>query len=591
MQNSAELPDPEAAEGAPGAVTRRSFLKTAGSLAAAASATSSSASAQATAARPSSFLDIPRIPDAITTYTGFNKTVPAGSLTLARSGEHWSSSGILVETRLGSSLQQDTLTLTLSAPSTPIAALHVRWLVAVSPSLRALGDAWERSYGDLGWRNLIPERVMPWYFATHDGSICHGYGVRTDASALCFWQIDPEGVSLWLNVTSGGDAVALGQRQLTLATIVSHRGSDGEDAQQSTAELCRALCARPSRFAGAVYGANDWYYSYGSSTAESILRHTEFIVDLSPRSGVRPFSIIDEGYANGTPAWPDMAALAARIKHRTARPGIWIRPLEAPAATPRALLLPAARFGDQAGGAPALAYDPTVSEAREKISAKLRQLVLWNYEMVKHDFSTYDLLGQWGFGMGPQPTLPGWSFADRTRTNAEIIADFYALVREALGPHILIDGCNTIGHLAQGVFDMQRTGDDTSGHQWERTRRMGVNTLGFRIPQHGTFFTQDADAVGITDAIPWEFNRQWLDVLAQSGTATIISAGPPARGADQRAAIRTAFATAAAGNAHARPLDWLDTSTPGRWSPATATGQDQRYRWSGNSGASPFLSP
>ena len=56
-----------------------------------------------------------------------------------------------------------------------------------------------------------------------------------------------------------------------------------------------------------------------------------------------------------------------------------------------------------------LAYDPTIPESREKIRAKLRQAVGWGYEMVKHDFSTYDLLGQWGFEMGPQPTLPGWS--------------------------------------------------------------------------------------------------------------------------------------------------------------------------------------
>ena len=92
------------------------------------------------------------------------------------------------------------------------------------PDLRALGDAWERSYGDLGWRNLIPERVMPWYFATHDGVTCHGYGVKTDAAALCFWQLDPEGVSLWLNVTNGGDGVELGQRKLTMATVVTRRG-------------------------------------------------------------------------------------------------------------------------------------------------------------------------------------------------------------------------------------------------------------------------------------------------------------------------------------------------------------------------------
>ncbi len=97
-------------------------------------------------------------------------------------------------------------------------------------SLRALGDAWERSYGDLGWRDLIPGREMPWYFATHDGAACHGYGVKTDATALCFWQLDPEGVSLWLNVTNDGDGVIPGSRKLTMATVVPRRGAAGEAA-------------------------------------------------------------------------------------------------------------------------------------------------------------------------------------------------------------------------------------------------------------------------------------------------------------------------------------------------------------------------
>jgi alpha-galactosidase len=77
-------------------------------------------------------------------------------------------------------------------------------------------------------------------------------------------------------------------------------------------------------------------------------------------------------------------------------------------------------------------------------------------------------------------------------------------------------------------------------------------------------------------------------VLAHSGTATIVSAGPPARGAEQRAALRQAFAVAAAGGASARPVDWLETSTPERWQ---ASAQKQwRYRWSGTDGASAFLS-
>ncbi len=213
--------------------------------------------------------------------------------------------------------------------------------------------------------------------------------------------------------------------------------------------------------------------------------------------------------------------------------------------------------------------------------------------MVKHDYSTYDLLGQWGSEMGPQPTLPGWNLHDRTLTNAEVLTNLYALIRKALGDDILIDGCNTVGHLGQGFFDLQRTGDDTSGRHWERTRRMGINNAAFRLPQHGTFYILDADCVGLTDAIPWEFNSQWLDMLARSGTATIVSSGPPARGAEQRAALREAFHIAAAGGLGAKPLDWLETSAPEHWRATTgaSTIKDRRYYWSAQEGTSPFLSP
>jgi alpha-galactosidase len=563
-------------------VTRRSFLRSGAAVLGGTTLTRDSIGQQAP--KPSSFIEIVRVPDRVTVYESFAKTVPAGEIVLQATGELWRGR----EVEVASTVQQDALLLTLVAPSTPIAAVHIRWQAQVKPPLRALGDAWERSYGDLGWRPLIPERVMPWYFATHDGGVCHGYGVKTDAAALCFWQLDPEGVSLWLNVTNGGDGVELKTRRLKLATVVARRGGDGENAHQAVAGLCRAMRAREPRQIVPVYGANDWCYSYGRSTAETILRDTDFLVELSPAGGTRPFSVIDGGWTNGTAAWPDMGKLAEEIKQRTARPGIWVRPLEAPNDAAPGLLLPGARFGEKKDRARELAYDPTLPEAREKIRTKMEEATGWGYEMVKHDFSTYDLLGQWGFEMGPQPAQPGWSLHDRSRTNAEVISDLYAMLREVAGERVLLDGCNTVGHLGQGIFDLQRTGDDTSGRQWERTRRMGVNTLAFRLPQQGTFYTVDADLVGITDAVPWELNRQWLDVLARSGTATMVSAGPPARGPEQRAALREAFKLAAAGGNHARPADWLETSTPEHWQWESG---ERRYRWSGADGASAFLSP
>ncbi len=151
----------------------------------------------------------------------------------------------------------------------------------------------------------------------------------------------------------------------------------------------------------------------------------------------------------------------------------------------------------------------------KRLRRDIRTLAGWGYQLIKHDFSTYDLLGRWGFAMGAQLTDDNWNFADRSRTNAEVILDLYRAIREAAGDVMLL-GCNTVGHLTAGFFELQRIGDDTSGRDWNRTRKMGVNTLAFRAPQHNTFFAVDADCVGLTRQIPWELNRQWLDLLAEA---------------------------------------------------------------------------
>src|SRR4030088_3315867 len=95
-------------------------------------------------------------------------------------------------------------------------------------------------------------------------------------------------------------------------------------------------------------------------------------------------------------------------------------------------------------------------------------------------------------------TSQGWKYHDQTKTNAEIINNLYRAIRETAGDMYII-GCNTMSHLSAGVFELNRIGDDTSGKDWERTRKMGVNTLGFRIAQHNSFYATDGDCVGLTN--------------------------------------------------------------------------------------------
>jgi alpha-galactosidase len=209
-------------------------------------------------------------------------------------------------------------------------------------------------------------------------------------------------------------------------------------------------------------------------------------------------------------------------------------------------------------------FDPSVGEVLDRVRTDMRRLVSWGFELIKHDFTTFDICGQWGFQMGDRMTPDGWTFHDSTRTTAEIVLDLYRAIREGAGSALVI-GCNTIAHLGAGLFELQRTGDDTSGREWERTRKMGVNTLAFRMSQHGTFHAADADCVGLTSDVPWELNRQWLDLLARSGTPLFVSAAPSAVGAAQKRALRAAFERASRPQPPGVPLDWLDTTCPARW--------------------------
>ena len=536
----------------------------------------------------SRFFELIRLPDRVGCWTEES----GGRVSLRASAGAWDGGGVWVK----AVVEGESLRISMRAPAQALMRVQLRWTMRVADGLSYMGDAWERSYGELAWRTMVPERVMPWYFAAHTGASTHGYGVETGAGALCFWQVDAEGVSLWLDVSNGGSGVLLGERELQAARVVSRKGVRGEDAQDAITALCRKMCPKPRLPVGPVFGTNDWYYAYGKNTAEGILRDTEMMVDVSSKGKWRPFSVIDDGWrgnisvdesVHGNARFPDMGKLAKDIANRGARSGIWIRPLEAPTGTAANLLLPVGRY--RSAEAKGAAYDPTIPEAMAIVLEKMTQVVDWGYQLVKHDFSTYELMGQWGSTMGAQPTRAGWHFHDRSRTSAEILLDLYRGLRRAAGENTVLLGCNTVAHLGAGIFEVQRTGDDTSGRNWERTRRMGVNTLAYRLAQNDTFHRVDADCVGITRAIPWKLNRQWMELLARSGTAVFLSVEPGAIGAEERKEIADALAITASEGLRANALDWMGETTPERWEfRGGAKTVQRRFRWCDENGCSPF---
>jgi alpha-galactosidase len=518
------------------------------------------------AATGPSFLDIARQPESVLVVT----ETATNQLAAEASGQ-WSGSGLRVTTRRsGSGLQVE-----LAAPEAACRELVLRWKGALPAGWRCLGDAWERAYGELEWKPLPGSGVMPWYFLFSHGAETHGYGVKTGPGSLCYWTADGEGITLHADVRSGCQGVRLGKRTLEVCTVVCRQGKPGESAFEAARAFCKQMCPRPRLPEQPVYGFNDWYCTYGHDTAEEFLANTAYVVAQSPRGRNRPFAVVDDGWqikedlggTNGPGPWVrtnpkfsptlTMPEFVRQVKAAGARPGVWVRPLQSSPDQPRAWRL--ARHPS--------ALDPTVPEVRAYVRQMMRRMTDWGFELIKHDFSTFELCGKWGNQVSDSLFHGSWTFADNSRTTAEVVLDLYRDIREGAGSRTLILGCNTLGHLSAGIFELQRIGDDTSGNDWSRTRMMGVNCLAFRAPQHGTFFAVDGDCAGQTraDSVPWAKNSQWLDLLARSGTPLFVSFPRQSVNPDQELALKAALKVAAGAQPLGEPLDWFDGRTPSQW--------------------------
>jgi alpha-galactosidase len=66
--------------------------------------------------------------------------------------------------------------------------------------------------------------------------------------------------------------------------------------------------------------------------------------------------------------------------------------------------------------------------------------------------------------------------------------------------------------------------------------------------------------------VPWRLNRQWLDLVARSGTA-LFTSWKRSLAADPEVAraLGAAWKTASRPMSTAAPLDWMETPRPRQW--------------------------
>ena len=443
--------------------------------------------------------------------------------------------------------------------------LRIFWSVNSDATTLVLGDAWERSYKDLEFLPLDDNRVLPWYFAAITESATECLGVKTGSNSFVSFKYSKKGIEVIFDIKNGSFGVHLNGRELDAATLI-YRKYPVSSPFSALQSFCRCMCDNPLSPSAPVYGGNNWYYAYGKSSRDEILNDSMLIAELAEGLHNRPFMVIDDCWQKNPCAGPwepneafgDMKALAAEMKSIGVRPGLWVRFLKDDRNE-----IPLSWRVNEKENAP---LDASVPDVLNFIASDIEKFKEWGFELLKHDFSTFDIFDNWGKDMGSEiPKKNGISFHDKTKTNAEIVLNLYKTIKKAAGDMIVI-GCNTVSHLSAGLVEINRIGDDTSGKEWSRTLDYGVNTLAFRLPQHKAFYDIDADCVGIIDnCIPWGKNSLWLRLLKYSGTPLFVSCSQSSATDEIKKDIKAAFAAACKQTLFAEPIDFTKGRLPKKW--------------------------
>ena len=478
------------------------------------------------------------------------------------------------------------LAVTLSPQSRPYLRVKLRWDGDLSSAILCLGDSWERiGLGTLSenegmWTGMDSRRRMPWYFHLYDGVALHSFGIKTGPAVFAWFECDTGGISLWLDVRAGREGLLLCE-PLLACEVVARRGEEGEDPYAAACAFCRMMCEKPNLPREPLFGVNNWYWAYGNVTHDSVLNECDYLMEMARDAASRPAMIIDDGwqlhrktgvkspYIGGpwtaNAGFPEgMAATADAIRERGARPGIWMRPLLSCGEIPSDAIL----SKNEANGG--LSLDPSHPFVLERVEADVGALRAAGFAIIKHDFTSIDI--------GANPYEAGGPVLyDKHHPTAYTVRELYRRIERAAGGADVI-GCSTYGHLAAGIHAIQRVGGDTSGRNFEITRKDGIGTFA-RLPQNGTLFSHDPDCAAFTARVPHKENLDFLEVAAITGATTLASVTPGSLTGEEMARIQRIYKIASEGGLGAVPTDWLGHNEPSAY--RTRDGRMIFYDWYG----------
>ena len=427
--------------------------------------------------------------------------------------------------------------VTVYPSGSPVKYLKLRFRADLSFVESVYGEQWERVSGDAfaEWRSVMASRALPWLcYLKGDGRYAC-YGVKVGPNCFPFWQVDAHGVTLFLNLCNANGGTEL-KEPLIACEVVQYFSREGESAYSAARNLSKLMIDKPIMPKSPIFGVNNWYWAYGRISHESIMRETDYLMRMCDGVENSPYMIIDDGwqynrtygegaYIGGPWQMPnerfaDMAYTSEMIHRKGAKSGLWFRPLLTLGTVPDE-----ARFDRSQNGG--IILDPSHPYTLERVERDAARIRSWGYELIKHDFTTIDVIGGNPFTASRHLfdfMRPNVAFFDKTKTTATIIKELYKAIQRGAQDADVI-GCNTISHLTAGVHSVYRAGGDTSGRSFEWTCRNGVNSV-MRLPENDYIYRVDPDCAAFTDLVDADINLDFLEMCAVTGMTTLASVTP-----------------------------------------------------------------
>ena len=308
-----------------------------------------------------------------------------------------------------------------------------------------------------------------------------------------------------------------------------------------------------------------WYYYFSGISESAVLENLEYLADHRAQIPVE-YIQVDDGYQAGVGDWlsPNekfphgMKWLAARIKAKGFKPGLWLAPFCVGANSKIYHQHPEWVVKDEEGnpvpvfknwGTEVYGLDCTNPEVQKWLRELFQTIVGdWGYEYLKIDF-------------GYSAAIRGSRY-DPGATRIQAYRKGLEIIREAVGDRFIL-GCGAPLGPSVGLVNAMRIGEDVGPSlRGSYSVFNSCHAVLTRYFMHQSLWVNDPDCLIVRDEgseLSLEETRTLVTVIGLSGGMVLLSDNMPALPPQRLALIPVTLPSC---GSTARPIDLLEKRTP-----------------------------